>query len=80
MRKTALVLVSGNYYGKPKKMNINPSISQLSKICLDKEIPPIEPPKDTHYVKHVRIKSTLLSDFWGRPMYLGAHVLLPHGY
>ena len=41
---------------------------------------PIEPPVDTAYVKHVRIQSELLTEFWGRPMYLGAHVLLPHGF
>src|SRR6185436_4796908 len=50
------------------------------KIKLDKIIPPIEPPKDTKYVKHVKMQSKLLSDFWGRPMYLGAHVLLPEGF
>ena len=70
----------GNYYSKPEKMNIDPSIYQVIKIYLDQEIPPIEPPKDTQYVKHIKIKSSLLSEFWGRPMYLGAHVLLPHGY
>jgi len=31
-------------------------------------------------VKHVKIKSELLSTFWGRDMYLGAHVLLPEGW
>jgi Putative esterase len=31
-------------------------------------------------VKHERIQSRLLSEFWGRPMYLGAHVLLPKGW
>ena len=44
----------GNYYSKPEKMNIDPSISQVIKIYLDQEIPPIKPPKDTHYVTHVR--------------------------
>jgi hypothetical protein len=28
----------------------------------------------------VKIQSKLLSDFWGRPTYLGAHVLLPEGF
>lgn len=43
-------------------------------------VPPIVPPVDTKYVKHVRMKSELLSRFWGRDMYLGAVVLLPHGF
>jgi hypothetical protein len=47
---------------------------------LEKIIPPIEPPKDTKYVKHVKIQSALLSKFWGRPMHLGAVVVLPEGW
>src|SRR5262249_292067 len=49
-------------------------------ISLDEEIPPIEPAKDTKYIRHVRIQSELLSKFWGRPMYLGANVLVPEGF
>lgn len=36
--------------------------------------------EDTEYLKHVKIRSTAVSDFWGRDMYVGANVLLPHGY
>ena len=48
--------------------------------CLDQVIPPIPNPPDTRYVKHVRIQSNLLTKFWGRPMFLGANVLLPEGW
>jgi hypothetical protein len=40
----------------------------------------IESPADTKFVKHVRLKSALLSAFWGEPVYLGATVLLPEGW
>ncbi len=70
----------GNYYSTPRKMNINASGSRALTVDLDQEIPPIEPPEDTKYVKHIRIQSDLLTEFWGRPMYLGAHVLLPEGF
>jgi hypothetical protein len=43
-------------------------------------VPAIEPPKDTKYIRHVRIQSELLTKFWGRPMYLGAIVLVPEGF
>jgi len=43
-------------------------------------IPKIEVPEDSKYVKHITIKSELLSKFWGRDMTLGAHVLLPEGF
>ncbi len=70
-------LAPGNLYSKPVKTFVNPMSGQIIRLDLNRVIPPIEPPKDTEYVKHIRIRSTLLSDFWGRDMYLGAHVLLP---
>jgi len=70
----------GNLYSAPKKMWIDARKSAIIKIVLDQEIPPIEPAKDTKYIKHIKIQSKLLTEFWGRPMYLGACVLLPHGF
>lgn len=72
-------LAPGNLLSTPQKVKINSS-SSLIEIRLDQEIPPIESPKDTKYIKHVRMKSELLTEFWGRPMYLGAVVLLPEGF
>mgnify|MGYP001282079363 FL=1 len=48
------------------------------KLVLDKVIPDIQPPEDTRYIKHVQMKSEMLSAFWGRDIYLGANVLVPH--
>jgi hypothetical protein len=70
----------GNLYSEPRKVAIDPAKSNTIRVGLTKTIPPVEPPKDTKYIKHVRIQSKLLSDFWGRPMYLGAVVLLPEGF
>lgn len=70
----------GNLYSTPQKIKIDPAGNTTIKIALDKIIPPIEEPKDTKYIKHVKLQSKLLSDFWGRPMHLGAHVLLPEGF
>ena len=49
-------------------------------VTLTKTIPPIKEPEDSKYIKHIRIQSKLLTEFWGRPMYLGAHILLPEGW
>ena len=49
-------------------------------IVLDQEIPPITPPADTKYIRHMKIKSEVLSKFWGRDMYIGANVLVPEGF
>jgi hypothetical protein len=70
----------GNLYSKPQKIRIDPKSNAVHAIALDQEIPPGPPPKDTKYVKQIRMQSKLLTEFWGRPMYLGASVLLPHGF
>jgi hypothetical protein len=70
----------GNLFSTPREITLDPTGDQIVRIELDQIIPTIDPPTDTDYVKHVRIQSELLTEFWGRPMYLGAHVLLPHGY
>jgi hypothetical protein len=70
----------GNLFSLPRLIAFDPSSDTEIAITLDQIIPPIEPPADTDYVKHLRIQSELLTEFWGRPMFLGAHVLLPHGY
>ena len=70
----------GNLYSTPKKVRIEPGESTLIRITLDQKIPPIAPPKDTKYIKHIAMKSEMLSKFWGRPIYLGAVVLLPEGF
>ena len=70
----------GNLYSTPQKIRLDGTSQTPIAITLDKIIPPIEPPKDTKYIKHIRIQSERLTKFWGRPMHLGAHVLLPEGF
>jgi len=70
----------GNLFSTPKKIRIDPRADEVIRITLDKKIPPIPEPKDTKYIKHVKIQSKLLTEFWGRPMHLGACVLLPEGF
>lgn len=68
----------GNLYSQPVKVTVAPG-SKIA-LSLDQAMAPVEPPKDTRYIRHIRIQSALLTKFWGRPMYLGAHVLLPEGF
>ena len=69
-----------NIYSKPIKIEYNKHGKSPIEILITEEIPPIQPIKDSKYIKHVKIKSELLSEFWGRPMYLQANVLVPHGF
>jgi hypothetical protein len=70
----------GNLISTPRKIAIDPRKDEVVRLELDKEIPPVPDPPTTKYVKHEKIQSERLTKFWGRPMYLGAHVLLPEGY
>jgi len=70
----------GNFLSTPQRMHIDPASGGVMRISMTEKIPPVESPKDTKYVKHIRIESKLLSEFWGRPMYLGAIVVLPAGF
>ncbi|HMF76009.1 MAG TPA: alpha/beta hydrolase-fold protein, partial [Bryobacteraceae bacterium] len=73
-------LAPGNLYSTPRKITIASNSDVNTTVSLDRQIPPIPAPKDTKYIKHIRIQSALLTKFWGRPMYLGAHILLPEGF
>lgn len=70
----------GNLFSAPQKLRIDPTAHETVEIVIGHRIPPIADPPETKYLKHVKIKNERLSEFWGRPMYLGAHVLLPHGW
>jgi len=70
----------GNLFSKPLKISIRPGAKQRFTVLMDQVNPPIPEPKDTKFIKHIRIQSKRLTEFWGRPMYLGAHVLLPAGF
>lgn len=70
----------GNLYSVPRWIDLDPASTTPITVDLDQVMPPIPDPAETKYVKHVRVQSDLLTEFWGRPMYLGAHVLLPEGF
>jgi hypothetical protein len=70
----------GNLYSTPRDVTIDPAKAETIAIALDQVIPPIPDPPSTKYVRHEKFLSERLSKFWGRPMYLGVHVLLPEGF
>jgi hypothetical protein len=70
----------GNLISRPQTVRFDPGQSKTISIQLEEEIPRIPEPEDTEYIKHIKMKSEMLSEFWGRDVYLGAHVLLPKGF
>ena len=70
----------GNLYSVPTRVRIDPAIASPIRITLKGKIPPINPPADTPYVKHIKFKSEILSKWWGHDINLGAIVVLPEGF
>ena len=70
----------GNLISEVQLVHLDPAAGYSIKLSAGKVIPAVEVPADTEWVKHIKIQSKLLSDFWGQPIYLGAVVLLPKGY
>lgn len=70
----------GNLFSKPQKISIKAGAKQSFTVVTDQVNPPIAEPKDTKFIRHIKIQSERLTKFWGRPMYLGAHVLIPAGF
>jgi hypothetical protein len=70
----------GNLYSVPQRIRIDPLSRQVVKLVADQVIPPVQVPADNEFVQRIKFQSPSLSKFWGRPIYLGATVLLPAGY
>jgi len=70
----------GNLYSKPLRLHIDAAHPQMTELSMDQLIAPIVPKTDTEFVKHIKIRSELLSKFWGRDVYIGAHVLVPKDF
>jgi len=70
----------GNLVSPVERVHVDPASSDIIHVTLDSRIPPLEPPEDTEYVKHIRFRSDILSEWWGHDMELGAVVVLPAGF
>src|SRR6201999_586518 len=63
-------LKPGNLYSKPIPVHVRHGGPVIA-LTLDQTIAPIPRTTDTEFVKHIRIKSELLSKYWGRDVFLG---------
>ena len=70
----------GNLVTNVQKVRIDPNAGGVVKVAFARKNPPIEPPKDTKYIKHIRFRSDILSRWWGTDIYLGAIAVLPEGW
>ena len=70
----------GNLYSDVRQMDLDPEMGGTVQLVAKHVIPAIVVPPDTDWVRRFKFESPLLTAFWGRPIYLGATVLLPAGY
>jgi len=70
----------GNLLTEVGHVHWDPQAHVSLSLTLSTAIPPVVVPPDTKWVRRIKIKSELLSKFWGQPMYIGATVLLPKGF
>jgi hypothetical protein len=73
-------LAPGNLLSTPRRLRVDAAAGGTVSIELDHAIPALQPIPDTEHLKHVTLKSELLSRFWGRDVHLSALVLLPEGW
>jgi len=70
----------GNLVSNVEKVRIDPKAGGVLKVAFARKNPPVVPPQDTKYVKHLRFRSDILSTWWGTDISLGAIALLPEGW
>ena len=70
----------GNLYSRPEKMQIEPMKESVIKIKLTEQIPAEKLPEETDLIKFVKLESKLLSEFYRRPIFLRAGIILPRDY
>jgi hypothetical protein len=70
----------GNMYSAVQRVHLDPRQGYRVRLPMSGVNPPVVIPPDNEFVKRFKIQSPTLTKFWGRPIYLGATVLLPRDY
>jgi hypothetical protein len=70
----------GNLKSPVQRIRLDPKSGGVVKLAASEVIPPVALEADSEWVKRFKFESPTLTKFWGRPIYLGAVVLLPKDY
>jgi len=70
----------GNLYSTARRLTVDPLRPEVVRLTVDRKIAPIAVAANTKWVERLKFQSPMLTQFWGRPIYLGATVLLPRDY
>ncbi|WP_149195548.1 alpha/beta hydrolase-fold protein [Luteimonas suaedae] len=69
----------GNLYSTVQPVTLGPDAAPVP-LRLAATVPALPELEDTPWIRRVRIRSEVLSAFWGVPIHIGASVLLPRGF
>ena len=67
----------GNLYSEPLQVALEPAQNEPVRLTLTRRIPDEQLPPDEEYLRFIKIRSDLLTQFHGRPIYVRAGVILP---
>lgn len=70
----------GDLYGPTRTLRLDPATGVVVELTLSRALADEIVPPGTDLVKHIRIRSKVLSDFHGRPIDLRAGVILPRDF
>ncbi|WP_202900526.1 hypothetical protein [Parvularcula oceani] len=70
----------GNVISEPKTVRFDPDRSGEIEIALTEVLPPIPEKEDTEWIRRIKVRSDILSEFWGRDVFINGHVLVPKGF
>jgi S-formylglutathione hydrolase FrmB len=75
-----LAAAPGNLYSKPQKIHLLPARGGHCKLELTEQVPADQLPAETAQIRFVKLQSKLLSEFYDRPIFLRAGIVLPRDY
>ena len=70
----------GNLYSEVLQVALEPAQNEPVRLTLSRRIPDEQLPPDEEYLRFIKIRSDLLTQFHGRPIYVRAGVILPPGF
>ena len=79
-RDMQLTAAPGNLYSRPVVATLDPGRDVRIDLTLTERVPSDALPPESEFVRYVRLRSELLSDFHGRPIFLSAAVIVPFGF
>ncbi|MBI4419295.1 MAG: hypothetical protein HY560_00570, partial [Gemmatimonadetes bacterium] len=70
----------GNLHSPVQPVRLDPARGYTVRLVANQVIAPVQVPAGNEWVRRFKFQSPMLTRFWGRPVHLGATVLVPRDY